>query len=197
MIDQAENLGPQICQRITALRERQHMSLQALADQSGLTVSYISKIESSMKCPPVPTLAKIAFALNVHVSYFFKDENGETDISLIKADERPKVVGQLQSFGYIYHSLVKWKKSPLMVPLVIDVAYNDKPDELPSNTHDGEEMIYIFEGEIFFYHGDNRYVMSAGDCAYFNANLPHYSVNKNKDKPAKVLTVLAMRRPSV
>ena len=43
------------------------LSQERLAELSGLTKGYISKIEKSDKAPPLSTLSKIANALNVDV----------------------------------------------------------------------------------------------------------------------------------
>ena len=62
-----------ISKKIKVLRQKSNITIQALAQTTDLTPGYLSKIENSDTPPPIPTLSKIAYALNVHVSYFFED----------------------------------------------------------------------------------------------------------------------------
>ena len=56
-----------IYQKIKQLRLKRKITIQDLSAETGLTPGYLSKIENSEKPPPIPTLVKIAYALNVHI----------------------------------------------------------------------------------------------------------------------------------
>ena len=55
---------------INTLRKKRKMTLEKLADLTGLTKGYLSKIERSKKAPPYSTLNKIAIALGVDAAFF-------------------------------------------------------------------------------------------------------------------------------
>ena len=65
-------LEERIAKNIRTLREKKKMTLQELADLTGLTRSYLSKIERSRKAPPYSTMNRIASALEVDVHFLFK-----------------------------------------------------------------------------------------------------------------------------
>ena len=54
-----------IASNIGSLRKKRKMTLDKLAELTGLTKGYLSKIERSKKAPPYSTLNKIAIALGV------------------------------------------------------------------------------------------------------------------------------------
>ena len=49
------------------------MTLERLASATGLTKSYLSKIQNSRKLPPIATLSRIAQALGTGIGSFFGD----------------------------------------------------------------------------------------------------------------------------
>jgi len=55
MINEAE-----IGQRIRTLRLKKNLTLQMLADRTGYSKGYLSKVEKSDKAPPVATSSNIA-----------------------------------------------------------------------------------------------------------------------------------------
>ena len=85
----------------------------------------LDRIENSEKPPPIPTLVKIAYALNVHVSYFFEEEfedNGRP--SIIKKGERKEIIGDYTPFGYKYEAIIRKRNDPLIKPLIITLPNN-------------------------------------------------------------------------
>src|SRR5947209_4586433 len=78
--------------KIRQLRREKNMSLQQLADRSGVSVAAIHKIERNGMVPTVATLLKLGTALNRPMS-FFVEEEAEEDKSavLIPAVQRKAV----------------------------------------------------------------------------------------------------------
>ena len=64
----------QIAKNIKKIRLDRKMSQERLADLSGLTKGYISKIEKSDTAPPLSTLSKIAHSLNVDITVLTAEE---------------------------------------------------------------------------------------------------------------------------
>ncbi|UCE55101.1 MAG: helix-turn-helix transcriptional regulator, partial [Desulfobacterales bacterium] len=64
----------QIAKNIKKIRLEINMSQERLAELSGLTKGYISKIEKSDTAPPLSTLSKIANALNVDITLLTAEE---------------------------------------------------------------------------------------------------------------------------
>lgn len=67
MSDIAKQLG----QRIRELRTQRHMSQEELSFKAGISPAHLGQIERALKNPTVDTLAKIAAALDIPISYLF------------------------------------------------------------------------------------------------------------------------------
>ena len=106
-------------ENIKALRKQKKITLQELADRTGLTKSYLSKIERSKKTPPYSTVSKIAMAMEVEVSYLLSEkleDFGDIRISLTRKDKGKLVEALGSSFGHIYQSLAHTKPGKNMQP---------------------------------------------------------------------------------
>ena len=182
-----------IHKKIKDIRKQRNITIQDLSLKTGLTQGYLSKIENSPKPPPIPTLVKIAYGLNVHISCFFEDEEeGGNGPSIIRAGERKELIGDYTSLGYRYEAVIGRKGKGAIKPLIIILPDHNEPKKIPYNSHDGEEMIFVLEGELEFFYGDESYQISKGDSVFFDAAIPHKIVSSGRKKPASVLSVLSL-----
>ena len=188
-----DNEHSDISSQIKSLRKKRAITIQELAEKTDLTPGYLSKIENSTTPPPIPTLAKIAYALGVHVSYFFEGEGeGNGALSIIKKNKRKKLIGDYTPFGYQYESVIQRKKDIKVKPMILTLPYGQNPDELPYNSHDGEELIYVLSGKMTFYYDDEQFPVEQGDCLYFDSTIPHKVVAATKEEPVQILSVLSL-----
>ncbi len=170
-----ETLENLIGRRLNELRKIRGVTLDRLAEDTGFTKGYLSKIENAKKLPPIETLSKIAAALNTEISYFFqKNDDVETDddsFSIVRAQERQKVIRGGSSFGYDYESIAYKKAKKSIEPFIFTF-----PENLDSDTyfsHEGEEMIFILSGTVQFEVAGKSAILSAGDCVYFDSIVKH------------------------
>ena len=57
------------------------------------------------------------------------------------------------------------------------------------SSHDGQEFLFVLEGEIRVQVGDDVEVLRQGDSIYYDSSCPHL-VKCYKKKPAKILAVI-------
>ena len=76
----------QLGEDLRALRKAQGMTLQALAEASGKSVSFLSKIERGLARPSITALQDIAEALKMPIGWFFQNDGP------VPAEERPYIV---------------------------------------------------------------------------------------------------------
>jgi transcriptional regulator with XRE-family HTH domain len=173
---------------IKAIRKQKNITLQELARRSGLTKSYLSRIERSKKAPPYSTVNRIAMALEVEVAYLISEKvEGLSDIRIsIAKKNKGKVVQTLgSSYGYKYEALGFSKPGKNMQPYIISAAF----DEKSIFQHEGEEFIYVLEGTYEFIYDGKKYIMEEGDSAYFDSGVPH-TARSLGDKKARVLAIM-------
>ncbi|MCJ7593619.1 MAG: helix-turn-helix domain-containing protein [Desulfobacterales bacterium] len=177
----------QIAKNIKKIRLDNKLSQERLAELSGLTKGYISKIEKSDKAPPFSTLNKIANALNVDVAVLTaEDLELPEDINLcIVRKSEGKKISSVNLEGYHYEVLAHKKKGKNMEPFFIMPAF----DEEAVFCHEGEEFMYVLEGTHEFVYDKKKYILKEGDSIYFDSIIPHTGRSIGK-KRAKILAVL-------
>jgi len=182
-----------ITKNIKELRKQKKITLQELADLTGLTKGYLSKIERAKKAPPYSTLNKIAIALNVDAASLLEnnfDQSRDKRISFTKKHVRKRIeqlgsVADGSLYGYQYEALAYDKQGKNMEPFIIEPAFEDET----IFQHEGEEFMYVLEGKHEFIYDGETYIMEEGDSVYFHAAVPHTGKSLGKKK-AKLLAVL-------
>ncbi len=179
------NDGP-IGEHLRALRAARGMTLDRLAAATGLTKSYLSKIQNSRKLPPIATLSRIAQALGTGIGSFFGDilNQGE-GASVVRKSERLPVVRGGTAFGYDYVSLAHDRLVKRMEPFVF--TFPSKIDRHVFFDHGGEEFVFILSGKVIFQVGDERWALVKGDSIYFDAAIPHRGWSVGRDATALVV----------
>ncbi len=183
-----------ITNKIKVIRQNQNITLKSLAEKTGLTEGYLSKIENSKNAPPISTLRRISTALGFDVSYFFlpdsdeRNNNPNIEIDRVSngTDERFSARPlEENDYGYEYRPLALNKKGKNMEP------YTLFPDFEPGGviqTH-GEYFMYVLKGSIDFFYGTHKYSFSTGDSAYFDGHIPFQAKSIGKEK-AKLLVII-------
>lgn len=180
----------QIGDRLHQLRKSRAITLDRLAEQTGFTKSYLSKIENSKKVPPIASLARISQALDTDIAYFFQsaDQGTAEDprVSCVRASERQPAIRGGTSFGYDYESLAHKKLHKRMEPFVM-IFPSDISKEVFFE-HEGEEFIFVLSGRVEFIAGKQKYVLEIGDSLYFDSSIPHRG--RSLGDEAKALVVI-------
>lgn len=170
------------------LRKKNHLTLEKLAQKTGLTKGYLSKVERSGKAPPYSTLNKIAGALGVEVTQIFEKNLEPLDdikIHYEKADNLKIIKADSDFPGYNYKVLAANKPGKNMEPFIIYSPFEIKK----MYTHEGEEFIFIMDGTCEFIYGNDAYILEKGDHVYFDSNIPH-SGRSLGEKQATLLVVI-------
>ncbi len=160
-----------IGKRIRQLRIERNMTQEVMAQQSGLTKGYLSKIENSPNSPPVSTLIKISRALGVGIDTIFAEEGAATDFTVVRKSERQEVAGRASSFGYSYEPLALQFPNRHMDPYMMRVPAGTGKTKVFA--HKGEEMLLALEGSQRLFIGEHTVEIDPGDCIYFNSSIPH------------------------
>jgi len=162
--------------KIRELRLNKGMTLQDMADNTGLSRPLLSQIEEEVAAPPIATLLKISHALNVNIGYFFREEESREKIVVIREQERQKVMRRVheegKKVGYLYQSLAYRRSEKHMEPFLVEFEPRER-EEMIFYNHIGEEFIFVLEGSLEFQGGDQLVVLNPGDSLYFDSDIPH------------------------
>ena len=66
--------------RVRAIRLRQGLSLEALAEKSGLNDKFIQAVETARQSPTIDTIEKLAVGLGINLGELFTFEDESPDI---------------------------------------------------------------------------------------------------------------------
>jgi quercetin dioxygenase-like cupin family protein/DNA-binding Xre family transcriptional regulator len=175
--------------RIHETRQLRGLTLQDLSSRTGISLETLEKVEANKMIPPLGELIKLGKALEMKMGYFISP-GVEKPMTVVHSDKRPVVSrhGKKKSeqYGYFYESLAPEKADRFMEPFLITMV----PSEVKElSSHDGQEFIFVLEGEMSAQVGDQVEILKAGDAVYYDSNHPHL-VKCHGDKPAKILAVL-------
>ncbi|WP_306120273.1 MULTISPECIES: cupin domain-containing protein [unclassified Roseitalea] len=170
-------IGPLVRSR----RRQLSMTLQALGQAAGVSVGYLSQIERDNATPSLGTLAQIASALNVKLDYFVAMPQASDSLS--RAGER--VLFSLDGSSIHYEQTGADLPGHELSSFIVHVPPGHRSETV---SHEGEEVIYILDGEIRQVLDGEEMTLRAGDSLHYRGNRPHAWSNPG-DRPARLLWV--------
>ncbi|MDO9045592.1 MAG: XRE family transcriptional regulator [Methanobacteriaceae archaeon] len=179
--------------KIRQLRENREMTQQQLANASENSVELLEHIENGDVVPSLTPLIKIAKALDVRIGTFMDDVQQRGPV-IVEQGQTEKVIyfsgqkDQTKESAMEFYSLASGKCDRHMEPFLIDVDIHDDA-EFKLESHEGEEFIYVVDGEIEIVYGSEKYTVSKGDTIYYDSVVPHH-LHAYGEKPAKILAVI-------
>jgi quercetin dioxygenase-like cupin family protein/DNA-binding Xre family transcriptional regulator len=185
--------GPEThCERIGArlkkIREEKQLTLTQLSQLTGFDRQMLTEIESGAVCPQLGTVIKLSKALDSALQRLISDE-GERLYVVTRQNERKVITRsttrQGQKAAYTYMSLAPEVKGRHMEPLIVELEA--MPDEERS-IHQGDEFIYVLQGEVTLDIGDDHFELQPGDSVYYLSTTPHLLAAKTGR--ARVLAVI-------
>ena len=178
--------------RIKSIRESKSITVEQVAERSGLTLDQLERIESDKNLPSLSPLIKIARALGVRLGTFLDDSDNLGPV-VCRRDNQPKGISfstdTASSHNYLnFFALAQTKAGRHMEPFLIDIdSASDSDYQLSS--HEGEEFIYVLEGVVEITYGKNTFVVNAGESIYYDSIVEHNVHAANQSK-AKILAVV-------
>ena len=178
--------------KIKSVRESKNISIDEIAERSGLSKEQIISIESDENLPSLGPLIKIARALGVRLGTFL-DDNDELGPVVCRASEREDSISFSNDSSDArkhmeYHSLAKQKAGRHMEPFIIDIQPSEEKN-FKLSAHEGEEFIYVMSGEVEIDYGKQKYTLAEGDSIFYDSIVMHH-VHGVAGKSAKILAVV-------
>ncbi|MCQ2064243.1 MAG: cupin domain-containing protein [Bacteroidaceae bacterium] len=178
--------------KIRSLRESKMMDVEVLAERAQLPVEQIKAIENDGPLPGLAPLIKIARVLGVRLGTFLDDQQGVGAVVSRSSQERESVRfsnhGQEGHENMIYHSLSEGKENRHLEPFVIDILPNENA-QYSLSTHEGEEFIYVLDGQVEVNYGKHTYLLEKGDSIYYDSIVKHH-VHGFGGAAARILAVI-------
>jgi transcriptional regulator with XRE-family HTH domain len=191
------NANKIIGEKIKSIRELKNISVQDMADRTGLSEEQIRRIEGNEVFPSLAPLIKIARTLGVRLGTFLDDQ---PELGPVVC--RREVVDGQEGIGFAnnavskhrfmtYHALSADKSGRHMEPFLIDMKpAGDDVADFDFSSHEGEEFIFVMEGSVEISYGKNTYTLHEGDSIYYDSIVAHHVHVAGSERPARILGVI-------
>jgi transcriptional regulator with XRE-family HTH domain len=165
----------QVGPRLRALRTRRSLTLTAVARETGISKSTLSRLESGQRRPSLELLLPLAQTYRVPLDELVgAPEVGDPRVRLKPHSRNGRTVVPLsrQPGG-----VQAWK---------IVIPTTKATPEL--RTHEGYEWLYVLSGRMRLILGGHDVVLGMGEVAEFDTRVPHW-FGSTGVQPAEVLSV--------
>jgi transcriptional regulator with XRE-family HTH domain len=179
--------GPHLGIRTQNLRNAHGLSVEQLAERAGCKPELIEELERGKLAPSLSPLSKIARALGVRLGTLLDDE--EVTGPIVTREGEYKLVTRHVGTGGAameYFGLASAKPARHMDPFIIVIPPGDSH---PPSSHEGEEFVFVVEGEIELEYGQERHSLCAGDSIYYDSIVRH-RVRALGERSARVMSIV-------
>ncbi len=155
--------------RIRSLRKERGVTLAVMAENTGLSLGYLSKLENDLTSPTIAHLHKICEALGLTINDILLEEPEVKNVTLVRTGERAPLL-RLDDGGLQFYSLTKGHTILQGTSMTInsDEVYCSEP-----HTHD--ELGIVATGVLEIFIDDQSYRLLPGDTIYIRAGTMHSS----------------------
>lgn len=184
------DINSRIAQRVRELRVAQSLSLEALAERSGVSRSNISLIERGQSSPTATVLDKLTAALGVTVASVFEDSKAPADQPLPVARVAEQPVWTDPASGYTRRNVSPALRSPIQLVDVIFPAGQRVAYDTGAREVEIHQQVWMIDGVMEMTVGDAHWRLETGDCLAMRLDRPIVYQNPTR-KPARYLVALA------
>lgn len=183
--DQADDLDAVVVgigERIRALRLKNDLTLQDLADRTALSLSMLSTVERGRTTASLGTLHAIARALGVQITTLFA-QSGADDTPIVQFQDQIRDVTD----GGLHRRTAAYR-ADLGIEVYVDEFDPHTAHARTPSQHPGDEIGIVLEGELELQLGGEIFSAAEGDVAQFSARRAHL-VSNVSDRPARAVWI--------
>ena len=173
---------------VRGLRRERGLTLEELAERSGVSRAMISKVERGEKNPTLVVATKLAEGLEINLS------------RLLKIEERREVVVQPRDRRMVMRDPKTGFERQLLSPAFggrgMEFVRNVIPQgstsgEFPPHRKGVEEYVAVEKGRLKAMLGGEEYLLEEGDALYFEADVSHRFDNAGDDECSYYLVIVS------
>lgn len=161
-----------IAARIKDLREFSDYTLEEFSAKVKMSVEDYKNIEEGNVDIPIGTMYNIAAALEIDPTVLLTGQNSDRkEVAVCYAGQGLEIE---RYDGYSFSSLAHKFFNREMEPMLVTISEGVAPELVK---HTGQEFNYVLSGKLRVLIGNKEYYLRAGDCIYFDPNIPHAQVS--------------------
>jgi transcriptional regulator with XRE-family HTH domain len=183
-----QELDQRIAARVRAARLAAGLTLDGLAERSGVSRAMISRVERAESSATAVLLGRLANGLGATLSEFFREEAGEQP--LVRAADQP--VWRDPATGYLRRNVTAGAGGidivDVMLPPGASVTYDNAVAPLKA-----DQVVWVLEGRLRMAVGDAIADLGPGDSLAMRLDRP---IRFHNISAADVRYAVVVRRPS-
>lgn len=149
-VAEESSLAARIGARLRGLRQARGLTLATLAEQSGVSVSYLSAVEKGVNLPSLQTLASVTEALGASIPAVLAEE-GQTHVKAGRVPEQATATVDTS------HPLLQLRTA------ILRASAGDHGDSpVPTENHD--LFVFVQHGQILLSLAGGDYLLGDGDA---------------------------------
>jgi DNA-binding XRE family transcriptional regulator len=164
------------------MRESRGWTLDALADRTGLSKAYLSRLETGVRQPSIVVLCAVAKAFGVSIATLFEQPDEAAECVIVRGGS----TSMRRVNGLKYVPLSSSTKQFNLQPIGVTIPFDRAGDEVYQ--HEGEEWLQVIAGRVQLSIGEKQHHLETGDSAHFCSQLAH-RLDALDGKDARIILV--------
>jgi transcriptional regulator with XRE-family HTH domain len=188
-MDDLTGIDTRLGTRLRRERLRQNLSIEALAERSGVSRAMISKIERAESSPTAALLGRLCAGLGLSLAALFEHEahRGEP---LSRAADQP--VWRDPDTGYLRRDVApRGTGSPVEIVDVTFPAGARVNFDRPWTTRSSDQHVWVFEGVLELTLDETTHRLEAGDCLHMRLDTT-ITYHNPTDRPIRYAVILML-----
>ncbi len=169
-VEELQQLGA----RLRAARQERGWTLDDLAGRAGMSVSTLSRLESSKRQASLELLLPLTKQLGIRI-----------DDLLEQQPRDPRVHRSPVTRGSMTIAPLTREESDVRA---FKITYRPEAPQRPAQTHEGHEWLYVLSGRLHLELGEQQLVLQQGEAAEFDTTTPHRMWAAGT-RPAEVISI--------
>ena len=169
--------------RLRELRLQRGWTLQELAGQSGLSKTFLSRLESGGRQASIAAVLTLSRIFDVSLALLFESQLATEPCVIVRGAEAG---GTWLKRSSLCSAFQRRDAFSICSPCVC--ASRFRAAAMEHYHHDGEEWIYVLSGALTLSLAGKTYDLECGDAAHFDSRLPHRLIARGA-RDAEVLLV--------
>jgi transcriptional regulator with XRE-family HTH domain len=183
-LDGAESIGPQL----RAARLAARMTMAEVAEKSGLTKGFVSKVERDLANVSVASLMRLCEALGISVGTLFRADRGE----VVRRGAYPPInFGGTRMREYLLTPAGEKRVQAILSEIEPGGGSGAEPYSLPADV----EFVFVLAGQLHISVAGEPVVLDQGDAFTFPPSARHAFRVLPGAAPVKVLWVFSPALP--
>ncbi len=166
-------------EKLRQIRERRGLTLKTVAEQAGVSESFISQIERNRVSPSLDTLMSIADILSTDMEFLFRELKQKKAVDLVRRDSASAIVTP----AVTYRQLSVMQDQPdehAIEAFLMDIQPGEEKGSYEYG-HVGKEFGFIIGGSAQLVYNAEVHDLGSGDSIAFTSDIPHTLKNTGKD----------------